>query len=106
MLPGGFVHRKEETKDVVVVRPLIYEMCEGAGNGYKKNAFDDIGFQWIHADSICNRGRKYHMLRYQRNDMKSKTGESCLLQVLPYFNAKVKMAELGIRQGTGQQIVH
>ena len=36
----------------------------------------------------------------------SKTGESCLLQVLPYFNAKVKMAELGIRQGTGQQIVH
>lgn len=44
MLPGGFVHRKEETKDVVVVRPLIYEMCEGAGNGYKKNAFDDIGF--------------------------------------------------------------
>lgn len=32
----------------------------------------------------------------------SKTGESCLLQVLPYFNAKVKMAELGIRQGTGQ----
>lgn len=36
MLPGGFVHRKEETKDVVVVRPLIYEMCEGAGNGYKR----------------------------------------------------------------------
>lgn len=50
----------------------------------------------------ANRGRKYHMLRYQRNDMKLKTGESCLLQVLPYFNAKVKMAELGIRQGTGQ----
>lgn len=39
-------------------------------------------------------------------EMASKTGESCLLQVLPYFDAKVKMAERGIRQGTSQQIVH
>ncbi len=45
------------------------------------------------------------MQRYERSGI-TKTGESCLLQVLPYFNAKVKMAERGIRQGTGQQIVH
>lgn len=44
MLPGGLVYRKEETKDVIVVRPLIHKMCEGAGNRYKKNAFDDIRF--------------------------------------------------------------